>query len=125
MRKLIPALFLLAVTACGMMGPGHPAYLVFFDEKSPALNASASGVIAEAATAAKASPGSTVVVRGFTGSRGSPVADVTLSQQRAQAVADALVADGVEAGRITREGRGQTQGEPGVESRRVEIEIRG
>jgi outer membrane protein OmpA-like peptidoglycan-associated protein len=126
MRKLTPALLLLlAVASCGMLGPSRPAYLVFFDEKSAALNATSAGVIAEAAAAAKAAPGSTVVVRGWTDSQGSPQADVTLSQLRAQHVADALAADGVEPGRIAREGRGQTHDDPGVESRRVEIQIRG
>jgi outer membrane protein OmpA-like peptidoglycan-associated protein len=124
MRKLIPAL-LLVVSSCGMLGPERPAYLVFFEAKSPSLTATASGVIAQAAAAANAAPGSTVVVRGYTGSQGSPQADIVLSQLRAKAVADALAADGVAPGRITREGRGQTQGEPGVESRRVEILIRG
>ncbi len=125
MRKLIPALLLLAVTSCGMMRPERPAYVVFFDEKSPSLNASASGVIAEAAAAAKASPGTAVIVRGYTGSNGGVQTDIVLSQARAQTVSDALVADGVAPGRITREGLGQTQGEPGVESRRVEILIGG
>jgi outer membrane protein OmpA-like peptidoglycan-associated protein len=64
-----------------------------------------------------------VSVLGYTDSAGRPQDDVLLSQHRAQNVADALVADGVAAGRITRQGRGQTGEDPGVASRRVEIDI--
>ena len=78
---------------------------------------------AQAAQAAKAAPGSAVRVIGYTDSVGIPQDDVILSQHRAQRVADALVADGVDPGRISRQGRGQTHEDPGVESRRVEIEI--
>jgi len=64
-----------------------------------------------------------VQVIGYTDSAGSPQADIVLSQQRAQAVADALVADGVASSRLVRLGQGQTGGNPGVMSRRVEIRI--
>jgi outer membrane protein OmpA-like peptidoglycan-associated protein len=50
---------------------------------------------------------------------------VLLSQARAQAVADALVADGVAASRLVRKGQGQTGANPGVASRRVEITVGG
>ena len=40
-------------------------------------------------------PDATVTVRGYSDSAASAQADVLLSQQRAQHVADALVADGV------------------------------
>lgn len=45
------------------------------------------------------------------------------SQQRAQTVAAALVADGVGANRLVRRGCGQTGGDPGIASRRVEVTI--
>jgi outer membrane protein OmpA-like peptidoglycan-associated protein len=125
MRRYLPALLLLALPSCAVMtGHTKPAYLVFFDEHSAALSPDASGTIAQAAAAAKAAPASTVVVLGYTDSAGSPSADVTLSQLRAQSVSDALVADGVAASRISREGRGQTHDDPGQASRRVEIDIR-
>jgi outer membrane protein OmpA-like peptidoglycan-associated protein len=127
MRKIITALLLLALPSCAMMAPPttRPAFLVFFDEHSASLDTAGIGVIAQAAAAAKASPGSPVAVLGYTDSAGSPAADVLLSQQRAQAVADALVADGVQPGRIARHGRGQTHDDPGQASRRVEIDIGG
>jgi outer membrane protein OmpA-like peptidoglycan-associated protein len=123
MRTFLTTLLLFAVSACAM-GPTNPAYLVFFTEHSAALDETSAGTITQAAATAKASAGSVVVVLGYTDSAGSPSADVTLSQQRARAVADALKADGVEPARISIEGRGQTHEDPGQASRRVEIEIR-
>jgi len=123
MRKFLSALLLLALPSC-TMGPTNPAYLVFFTEHSATLDATSAGTIAQAAATAKASPGSAVVVLGYTDSAGNASADVTLSQLRARGVADALKADGVEPARISIEGRGQTHEDPGQASRRVEIEIR-
>jgi OOP family OmpA-OmpF porin len=96
---------------------------VFFTEHSAAIDPPAASVIAQAAAAAKASPGVPVRVRGYTDSAGNPSADVALSQRRAQHVADALIADGVDPARITQQGRGQTGEDPGVASRRVEITL--
>jgi len=70
-------------------------------------------------------PDTRVTVVGYTDNAGSRQADATLSQQRAQAVADALVANGVAASRLVRAGRGQTGEDPGVASRRVEISLGG
>ncbi len=126
MRKILTTLLLLSLPSCAMMAPASgPGYLVFFTEHSDAIDPPAAAVIAQAAAAAKASPGLPVQVRGYTDSAGNPSADVVLSQRRAQRVSDALVADGVDPARITRQGRGQTGEDPGVASRRVEIDIGG
>jgi outer membrane protein OmpA-like peptidoglycan-associated protein len=114
---------LLALTSCSLFQSQPSAYVVFFEERSAALDAPARKAIAEAATLAKDDPTAAVSLTGYTDSAGSPQADVVLSQQRAQAVADALVADGVERSRLIRQGRGQTGTEPGLMSRRVEIRI--
>lgn len=117
-----PAL-LLAVSSCAILSPpARPGFVVFFSERSAEIDASARSTIATAASQATAS-GSTVTVIGWTDSAGSPAADVTLSRRRAQNVADALAADGVLASRIAQRGRGQTGDDPGVESRRVNIEL--
>jgi outer membrane protein OmpA-like peptidoglycan-associated protein len=50
---------------------------------------------------------------------------MALSVLRAKAVADTLVADGVPIERIVRQGRGQTHEDPGIASRRVEIDVGG
>jgi outer membrane protein OmpA-like peptidoglycan-associated protein len=127
MRKCFPALLLLATASCAVVRPLAPApapgYVVFFDEKSADLPRDALATVQQAAAAAKAHPDEAVALIGYTDSAGSAAADSVLSEKRAKCVADALVADGVPAARITRQGRGQTHGEPGVESRRVEIRI--
>ena len=126
MRKILTTCFLLSLASCAMVGPSSaPGYLVFFTEHSADIDPPAASVIAQAAAAAKASPGLPVEVRGYTDSAGNVSADVLLSQRRAKRVADALVADGVDPARITRQGRGQTGEDPGVASRRVEIDIGG
>jgi outer membrane protein OmpA-like peptidoglycan-associated protein len=120
--RLIPLLLLLAVSGCALFG-SSPKYLVFFQERSTQLDSAAQGVIGQAAARASSRPAAKVEVLGYTDSAGSPSADVILSQQRAQAVADALVANGVAPARLIRSGQGQSDAEPGVASRRVEIVI--
>ena len=124
MRPILTATLLLALASCVHTTGGGgtvPGYVVFFAERSSALEPAAADVVAQAATAANAAPDKAVLVRGWTDSAGSTSDDIALSQQRAKRVADGLVADGVAASRITRQGRGQTGNDPGVESRRVEI----
>ena len=127
MRSILPLTFLLALGACattaGGGGAQPPIYVVFFTERSAVLEPAAVDVVAQAAAAAKSAPGRFVLVRGYTDSAGSKPDDVTLSRDRARHVADGLVADGVDASRITQQGRGQTGDDPGVESRRVEISL--
>ncbi len=126
MRPILTTTLLLVLAACTPPagGPAQlPAYTVFFSEHSSTLEPQAVDVIAQAASAAKAAPGARVMVLGYTDSAGSKPDDVVLSRQRAQRVADALGADGVPAGRIAQQGRGQTGQDPGVESRRVDITL--
>jgi outer membrane protein OmpA-like peptidoglycan-associated protein len=124
--RFLPLLWLLLVlSACSSFGPDNSPKLVYFQERSAQLDAAARSVIAQAAQRANADPTAPVTVAGYTDSAGSPPADVLLSQQRAQAVADALSADGVAANRLIRKGHGQTGSDPGIASRRVEITIGG
>ncbi len=104
------------------MRPGNQ-FVVFFTVQSAALDQPARSVIASAAAAAAGQPGRPVLVEGYTDSIGSPRADMSLSGTRAQTVANALVADGVARSRIVLRPRGQTGNDPGVESRRVVIEL--
>ena len=119
MRPGLTVLLLLALAGCA----GRQEFTVFFPERSAALDEPAHQVIAGAARQAQQDPAAPVNVIGYTDSAGSPQADVILSQRRAQAVAGALVADGVPSSRLARTGRGQTGGDPGLASRRVEITI--
>jgi outer membrane protein OmpA-like peptidoglycan-associated protein len=125
MRIMPSAILLLALSSCaGFLGQApEKTYVVFFTEQSTTLDSAALKVIADAATQARAKPAETVVVLGYTDSRGSASADQVLSSQRADVVASALVSDGVASANIRREGRGQTHNDPGLESRRVEIAI--
>jgi outer membrane protein OmpA-like peptidoglycan-associated protein len=126
MKKLFLSLAaVLAVGACSWFGSTGPPYLVYFPERSAQLDAKARDVVALVADRAHGAPAARVTVIGYTDSAGSPPADVSLSQRRAQAVADALVADGVAPNRLVRLGRGQTGENPGIASRRVEITIGG
>lgn len=125
MRCVPLCLLLLALSACSLFGPSGPHYVVFFQERSTQLDAPARSVITHAARRANADPAARVEVSGYTDSAGSPQADVLLSQERAQVVADALVASGVAANRLVRKGQGQTGRNPGVASRRVEINVGG
>ena len=72
-----------------------------------------------------------VVVDGYTDSRGSKALNEKLSKRRAQAVADALVADGIAADRVSSEGKGPADpaadnatAEGRDKNRRVEVNIK-
>jgi outer membrane protein OmpA-like peptidoglycan-associated protein len=118
-------LLLPVLSACSLFGPSEPHYVVFFQERSAQLDAPARSVIALVARRAHDDPAAAIEVIGYTDSADSPQADVLLSQQRAEAVTDALMASGVPANRLVRKGRGQTGGSPGIANRRVEIIIGG
>jgi outer membrane protein OmpA-like peptidoglycan-associated protein len=85
------------LSACTLFGPSDPPYLVYFQEHSAQLDPPARSLIALAARRASDEPAAPVDVIGYTDSAGSQTADVKLSRQRAQTVADALEANGVAA----------------------------
>ena len=122
-RRLAAACVLLAL-ASGCAAPPQPRYVVFFNTYSSDLDPEARGVVQAAATAARNAPALPVTVAGYTDRLNDPGADVQLSRRRAQAVADALAAAGVDRGRVSLQPRGQDrEGDPGVERRRVEISL--
>lgn len=121
-RPMIVASLLLLLSACAVLAPKAPHYVVFFQEWSADLDQPALGAIAEAAQWANAHPGLTVQVRGYADPEGTPAANKGISALRAQRVSDTLTGDGVAASRIRRiaEG-GVTFAQDSQESRRVEI----
>ncbi len=121
-RGLVMAGLLLAA-GCVAKVDATPAAVVFFNAWSSDLDTPARGVIAEFAKDAKTAPNRPVLVKGFADRVGSDRANKVLSELRAQVVADALVAQGVAATRIVQVARGATQADPGIESRRVDIEL--
>lgn len=125
-RRLAVLGFLLAgLAACTTALPEHlgPTYVVFFTPFSADLDDAALGVIADAGRAAQGAPGHRVVVAGYADRVGSTAANQTLSKLRVQVVADRLAAGNVDRGRIALRPKGSVGGDPGVESRRVEIDI--
>ena len=100
-----------------------PAYVVFFTPQSSEIDTQARAVIADAAKAARADTGQSITVAGYAmpSPYGTPAADFLISRSRSQAVANALVAQGIAQSRIIQQPRGSAGGEPGLESRRVEI----
>ncbi len=92
------------------------------------LSADAGAQLDEAAAFLAAAPGRRARIEGHTDSRGSANLNQALSQQRAEAVRDALVARGVEAARLVAVGRGSDRPiatndtpEGRARNRRVEI----
>jgi outer membrane protein OmpA-like peptidoglycan-associated protein len=124
-RKL-PRLFataaLMLVAAGCMKAPvdAPPRSIVFFDNLSVRIDAAGQGIVSEVAADARAHPDRMVLVQGFADSTVTPNYQ-SLSAQRAKAVADLLVADGVPASHITIRPRGATLADPGIESRRVDV----
>jgi outer membrane protein OmpA-like peptidoglycan-associated protein len=122
LRGPLMGLLLLAAAGC-MKAPldAPPRSVVFFDNFSTTVDGNGQGVITEVAKDALAHPERMVLVQGFADTVAAPNAYQTLSAQRAKAVADMLVAQGVPPGHIVTRPRGATQADPGIESRRVDV----
>lgn len=101
-----------------------PKTVVFFQTWSARLDDAAKAAITGAARAARAAPQAVVKVIGAADTEGSAEANRLLSRLRAQVVKDALVADGIAAGRIHIHGIGAVPSEQTQqESRRVTISV--
>ena len=98
-----------------------PKSVVFFTANSADLDDGAKQVLGHVVTDALANPARTVYVEGYADAAGSAGANQALSKLRVQVVADGLVARGVPAARIVQRPRGSAPGEPGEESRRVDV----
>ena len=124
MRRLVLGLGLLALSACAQQTPPDRIFAVFFNDFSSNLDPTAMAIVSNAADIAKRFPKYPVKVSGYADRAGSAQADIDLSRARADAVANLLQQDGVAASRITRTAVGTPpNSQPGVERRRVEIDI--
>jgi outer membrane protein OmpA-like peptidoglycan-associated protein len=104
----------------------QPAFVVFFEQWSAALDGSAQDVITKAADYARTHPSEVTRVTGFADPTGSRQANILLSELRAQVVVDGLTAAGIPANRIRKTGRGSVQfAATPLEARRVEIRVGG
>ena len=121
-RGLLLGALLLA--GCATSQPEPIAdFVVFFSAQSSTPDPSSIPILDRAAAAARAAPQSAVAVEGYADPTGSPQANQILSRLRAQNVAEALVQRGIERRRIRVRPKGAVGGDPGTESRRVEIVI--
>lgn len=99
--------------------------MVFFDVGKAELPADIMTLLGPTLRAARALPGSTVVISGYHDASGDPAANAELAKQRAIAVRDALVSAGIEARRIELAKPMSTVGGADAEqARRVEVTIR-
>ncbi|WP_412551436.1 OmpA family protein [Shimia sp. MIT910701] len=103
---------------------------ILFDVDSYSVNASLQDDLAKVATSLEKYPDSTVQILGHTDNTGSASHNQTLSERRANAVADVLLTNGVPVSRVDTIGRGEDQpiasnlDEDGRrQNRRVEIVI--
>jgi outer membrane protein OmpA-like peptidoglycan-associated protein len=87
---------------------GFVSLYVSFDTGKATIRPDSAKTLDDAAEALRAVGGLKVEVGGHTDNVGTPEANQTLSQERARAVMAALVTRGIEAGRMTAKGYGQT-----------------
>jgi OOP family OmpA-OmpF porin len=125
MRRFACLLPLAVVVACTTAPQAAPhKVVVFFQEWSAAIDPAAGAAITAAAQWGKEYPGTVLRVTGYADPTGSAQANDYLSLTRAQVVADQLMADGIERGRIVLAAHGATDFTlTSQESRRVEIAI--
>ena len=123
-RSALIGIAMAGLAACAPQPPAN-RFVVFYTNRSVELDQPARAVVRDAVAAAKSVPSAPVIVSGYADLAGSPDAAERLSLRRAQAVADSMVASGIAANRMQLRPRGAEVGEPGLESRRVEIRIGG
>ena len=105
---------------------------VNFETGSDVLTASAKAVLDQQAAALKGQPGMAVIIGGHTDNRGAEAYNFNLSVQRAEAVRDYLIAQGIAGDRLTARGFGEAQprasndtAEGRQQNRRVELKVSG
>ena len=87
--------------------PRPEPFLVFFDFDKATITPESARIIRQAAERAKASGAAAIRVIGYTDRAGPAAYNMRLSVRRANAVKDELVRNGIPAGEITTEGRGE------------------
>ncbi len=82
---------------------------ILFGKGAVVISPESNATVEQIAGIVKRFAGTAIEVQGHTDSEGDPGRNLTLSEQRAQAVADALVALGVPADEVTSKGFGETE----------------
>jgi outer membrane protein OmpA-like peptidoglycan-associated protein len=88
---------------------GFIALYVNFDTNKSTIKPDSAKTLDDAAAVLKAAPTLSVIVGGHTDNTGTPEANMKLSEERAKAVAAALIQRGIAASRLTSQGFGHTQ----------------
>ena len=120
------------VTASNMLDAlnrdGHIALYINFDTGKATIKPESKPMIAQIVEMLKANPGLKVSVEGHTDNVGTPASNKTLSDQRAKTVVAAIVAEGIDAKRLSVLGHGQDKSiadnkteEGRAKNRRVEL----
>jgi len=107
---------------------GHIALYINFETGKSAIKPESQGIIDQIAELLKTNPDLKVNIEGHTDNVGTPASNKTLSENRAKAVMNAVVAKGIPGGRMAAKGMGQdkpiadnTSEEGRAKNRRVEI----
>lgn len=116
-------------TADAVLGCGSIVYGIQFKFDSAVIRPESEQVLAELFEGLQAAPDMSIVIEGHTSSEGSDSYNQDLSERRAGAVVNALVAKGLDPGRIAAAGKGESEPIAGNEdeagralNRRVEVE---
>jgi cytochrome c oxidase subunit 2 len=111
-------------TATPAAAPGTGRVKLYFETAQAVLPAGSGDLLGPLAEAAKARPGSRLVISGFHDVTGDAALNHDLAKNRAAAVRDALAALGVEASRIEmRKPQETLGGADNREARRVEVSL--
>jgi OOP family OmpA-OmpF porin len=117
-----------AVVAAASPQTAQPArnFMLFFAYDRATLTPDGQAVVHEAAAAARARPNSRITVAGHPDTAGNSTYNVTLAQQRAEAVRQALISDGVDQAAVAVAAKGEftvssRDGMREPKNRRVEI----
>ncbi|WP_270934013.1 OmpA family protein [Falsiroseomonas oryzae] len=124
----LPAALLAACSATDPLGTqlaAQPVHVVFFEDDSVALGASALTVVQDAANIARRYPAAPIRVLGYVAPEPDHAPIMALARARAEHVAAELVRFGVPRARIMVSGRGAAPFavDAPIEARRVEIHI--
>lgn len=102
-----------AVVASDMLSAlnsaGRVALYINFDTGKASIKPESQAVVGQIAAMMKENPGLRLSVEGHTDDVGDPKSNQALSEQRARAVVGVIVQQGVDAGRLTATGYGQTR----------------
>lgn len=129
MRRFLPIIFgSMLLAACSQSSnltpDNHRTYVVFFPFASSELDDAAMTTIDQAVRYAKSFPEKKVYVEGYAAVYGDLSLDEMMAAQRTQAVAQQIVADGIDKSRVNDSAQQPEQRQSQIAARRVEIEVK-